>query len=92
MKAIDLLQDKWTTDRAREVYGVDSWAAGYFRVAESGEVCVCPDAANPDASASLTEIIGGLRERGQAFRIHYSPHSDDRSEGEGGEKKRIPKH
>jgi arginine decarboxylase len=65
MKAIDLLQDKWTTDQAREVYGVDSWGAGYFRIADSGEVCVCPDAANPNASASLASIIGGLRERGQ---------------------------
>ena len=65
MKELDLLRERWTIDRAQDVYGVDSWGAGYFRISESGEVCVCPDAANPDACASLPEIVGGLRERGQ---------------------------
>ena len=65
MKELDLLRERWTIDRAQDVYGVDSWGAGYFRIAKSGEVCVCPDAANPDACASLADIVGGLRERGQ---------------------------
>ena len=64
MKDLDLPQDPWTTERAAAVYGIDRWGAGYFRIAESGEVSVCPDAANPDACASLAEIVRGLRERG----------------------------
>ncbi len=64
-KTLEQLHDKWTVDQARELYGIDNWGAGYFKVNPKGEVCVCPDASRPEASASLVEIVAGLRERGQ---------------------------
>jgi arginine decarboxylase len=69
MRDLDLREGRWTCERAEEVYGVDRWGAGYFRIAESGEMCVCPDAANPAACASLSDIVGGLRERGQGLPV-----------------------
>ncbi|MBI5018072.1 MAG: biosynthetic arginine decarboxylase [Deltaproteobacteria bacterium] len=64
-KTLEQLHDKWTVDQARELYGIDNWGAGYFRVNPAGEVCVCPDSSRPEASASLVDIVEGLRERGQ---------------------------
>lgn len=64
-KTLEQLYDKWTVAKARDLYGIDNWGAGYFRINPAGEVCVCPDASRPDASASLVQIVRGLRERGQ---------------------------
>ncbi|MDW7708903.1 MAG: biosynthetic arginine decarboxylase [Deferrisomatales bacterium] len=64
-KTLEQLYDKWTVAKARELYGIDNWGAGYFKINPAGEVCVCPDASRPDASASLVQIVNGLRERGQ---------------------------
>ncbi len=63
-KTLEQLYDRWTVAKARDLYGIDNWGSGYFKVNASGEVCVCPDPARPDASASLVEIVRGLRERG----------------------------
>jgi arginine decarboxylase len=64
-KTLEQIHDKWTLAKARELYGIENWGAGYFKVNGAGEVCVCPDSSQPDASASLTDIVKGLRERGQ---------------------------
>ncbi|NTU60078.1 MAG: biosynthetic arginine decarboxylase [Deltaproteobacteria bacterium] len=68
-KPLEQLYDKWTVDQARELYGIDNWGAGYFTVNAAGEVCVCPDSSAPEASASLIDIIDGLRERGQELPV-----------------------
>ncbi len=63
-KTLEQLHDKWTVSKARDLYGVENWGMGYFRVNAAGEVCVCPDSSRPDAAASLVTIVNGLRERG----------------------------
>ncbi len=64
-KTLEQLYDRWTVAKARDLYGIDNWGNGYFRINTAGQVCVCPDASRPEASASLMEIVRGLRERGQ---------------------------
>jgi len=60
----ELIAGKWTLDNARDLYGINNWGDGYFKIDRKGEVCVVPDPSNPKASASLPEIVGGLVERG----------------------------
>jgi arginine decarboxylase len=64
-KNLEHLLDKWTVAKARDLYGIDNWGAGYFKVNQAGEVCVVPDPLRPEATASLVDIVRGLRERGQ---------------------------
>lgn len=35
----------WNIDKAREMYAVDHWGAGYFNINRQGHCVVCPDAA-----------------------------------------------
>ncbi|PLX40765.1 MAG: arginine decarboxylase [Deltaproteobacteria bacterium] len=64
MEKKELIAGKWTLDNARDLYGINNWGDGYFKIDRKGEVCVVPDPSNPKASASLPEIVGGLVERG----------------------------
>ena len=54
----------WTSDRARELYGVRNWGAGYFDVSDAGEVQVLPNGEKGGPAVSLMEIASGLEERG----------------------------
>ncbi|PLX43781.1 MAG: arginine decarboxylase [Deltaproteobacteria bacterium] len=64
MEKKELIAGKWTLDNARDLYGINNWGDGYFKIDRKGEVCVTPDPSNPKASASLPDIVGGLVERG----------------------------
>jgi len=33
---------RWTTDDARDLYGIRNWGVGYFDISEQGEVVVRP--------------------------------------------------
>jgi arginine decarboxylase len=54
---------KWSSIQATELYGVDSWGAGYFSISEKGEVSVHPDGPG-GASVSLMDVARGIQERG----------------------------
>ena len=54
---------KWSSVQAMELYGVDSWGAGYFSISEKGEVAVHPDGPG-GASVSLMDVARGIQERG----------------------------
>ena len=54
---------KWSSIQATELYGVDSWGAGYFSISEKGEVAVHPDGPS-GASVSLMDVARGIQERG----------------------------
>ena len=53
----------WTARDSAELYGIDDWSAGYFRVSEGGNVEVTPDG-NGGPSVDLRELVQQLRERG----------------------------
>ena len=49
-------------DRARQIYNVQRWGAGYFDINSSGEVIVRPHRRHP--GFSLSELVADLRQRG----------------------------
>ncbi|HOW98920.1 MAG TPA: biosynthetic arginine decarboxylase [Kiritimatiellia bacterium] len=55
---------RWTPEDSAELYGVRNWGAGYFDVADSGEVIVRPRGRGGEVSISLMEIVSGLKARG----------------------------
>ena len=55
--------ENWTRQDAIEIYGIDSWGAGYFGVNEEGHVVIHPHGTK-GATVDLYEIVGDLRERG----------------------------
>ncbi len=61
--------DRWTTQKSEELYGINSWGAGYFSVSDKGEVTVNPFANNPAADISLMDIISGIRDRGMEMPV-----------------------
>ena len=54
---------QWKVEDSIELYGIHNWGAGFFDVAENGDVVICPKGKN-GPTISLPEIIAGLHERG----------------------------
>jgi arginine decarboxylase len=54
----------WTTEKAAELYGVDTWSHGFFGVNKEGHVTVNLADDNAQADVSLFNVIEGLRDRG----------------------------
>jgi arginine decarboxylase len=60
----DTALERWTVAKSAELYGIRDWGAGFFRISEDGEVLVTPHEDEPEAAASLTKIVKGVRARG----------------------------
>ncbi|PYE55782.1 biosynthetic arginine decarboxylase [Deinococcus yavapaiensis] len=56
----------FTSDDAAELYGVQNWSSGFFRVNEKGQVEVTPA---PGVSAVLKDVVDELVERGESLPI-----------------------
>ncbi len=61
--------EEWTTDDARAAYGIREWGAGYFDIAESGEVHVYPGGKLSGPSVSLMEVVSDLKARGMEMPV-----------------------
>ena len=55
--------EKWTVERSAELYGVDNWGGGYFKVTPDGKLGITPFPGK-DVCVPLPSIISGLQERG----------------------------
>ena len=55
--------EKWTVDRSAELYGVDNWGGGYFKVTADGKLGITPFPGK-DVCVPIPSIISGLQERG----------------------------
>ncbi|MBU1693802.1 MAG: biosynthetic arginine decarboxylase [Verrucomicrobia bacterium] len=55
---------RWTPEDSAELYGIRNWGAGYFDVADNGDVIVRPRGKGGEVSISLMEIVSGLKARG----------------------------
>lgn len=62
MNKVDML-DRWTKEKAEDLYGPKSWGNKYFSISKKGEVLVTPYK-NKDTSVSLLDIISGIKDRG----------------------------
>ncbi|MBQ9536690.1 MAG: biosynthetic arginine decarboxylase [Desulfovibrionaceae bacterium] len=54
---------QWKIEDSIELYGIHNWGAGFFDVANNGEVVFLPSGKD-GPTISLLEIIAGLQERG----------------------------
>ncbi len=57
------MAEKWTTEQAEDLYGVERWGAGYFGISDAGEVTVHPEG-NGGVSVSLLDVARGIQDRG----------------------------
>ena len=55
--------EKWTVDRSAELYGVDNWGGGYFKVTSDGKLGITPFPGK-DVCVPIPSIISGMQERG----------------------------
>jgi arginine decarboxylase len=55
--------EKWTVDRSVELYGVDNWGGGYFKITPDGKLGITPFPGK-DVCVPIPSIISGLQERG----------------------------
>ncbi len=63
------LKKTWTSDDSARLYGIRQWGAGYFDLAENGEVTVKVRFPSGETAVSLMDIVSGIEERGHAMPI-----------------------
>ena len=57
--------ERWNVEKSADLYGINSWGAGYFNISEKGEVAVTPSTGGgKDVSISLVDVIAGIKARG----------------------------
>ncbi len=56
--------ERWTLDKAAELYGVKNWGTGYFDISENGELVVRPGGNGSQVNINMMELIAGLKARG----------------------------
>ena len=54
----------WSSARSAELYGINSWGAGYFDLSEQGEAQVNVDFGEHQVAVSIMDIVLGMRARG----------------------------
>ncbi|PWU22695.1 MAG: arginine decarboxylase [Bdellovibrio sp.] len=58
---------EWSINRSADLYGINSWGQGYFRINALGNVNVTPDGRDGQSSLDLHELTQDLLDRG--FRV-----------------------
>ncbi len=56
--------DAWSIQRAKELYNVDGWGAGFFDVNDKGHVIVRPNADTPQRTLDLFDLAVDLEAQG----------------------------
>jgi arginine decarboxylase len=54
----------WNSELSAQLYGINSWGAGYFNVSAQGDVQVTVDFDGNPVTVSLMEIVEGMHARG----------------------------
>lgn len=54
----------WSPEKSAELYGINTWGSGYFKINSNGNVQVTPHGASNGASIDLYELTQDLLERG----------------------------
>ena len=52
---------EWTPAESAELYGIRNWGAGYFDIADNGEVTVCVPSNGERVAVSMMDLIAGLQ-------------------------------
>lgn len=56
--------ERWTLEKAAELYGIKNWGGGYFDISSNGEVLVRPADNATGAGINMMELVAGLKARG----------------------------
>lgn len=56
--------DRWSIEKAKDLYGINNWGAGYFDINQKGEVVVTYNNGKERIEVSLIDILSGIKERG----------------------------
>ncbi|HEY2067281.1 MAG TPA: biosynthetic arginine decarboxylase [Gemmatimonadaceae bacterium] len=56
--------NQWSVEKARALYNVEGWGAGFFDIDERGHVVVRPDRQHPERQLSLHDLANDLEEQG----------------------------
>jgi len=59
----------WDIAKARALYNIEGWGAGFFDIDENGHVVVRPDKEHPERQLSLYELANDLEEQGVAMPV-----------------------
>ena len=59
----------WNIEKARALYNIEGWGAGFFDIDEQGHVVVRPDKEHPERQLSLYELANDLEEQGVAMPV-----------------------
>jgi arginine decarboxylase len=59
----------WTIDDSAALYGIRDWGAGFFDLAENGDVTVKARFNGKEVAVSLMEIVAGIEERGHGMPV-----------------------
>jgi arginine decarboxylase len=59
----------WTIEKARALYNIEGWGAGFFDIDERGHVVVRPDKEHPERQLSLHDLANDLEEQGVALPV-----------------------
>ena len=62
-------QAPWRAADSAALYGIDHWGAGYFSLADSGDVVANASFGGVQQSVSLMDIVAGLEQRGHAMPV-----------------------
>lgn len=54
----------WTIQDSEEIYGINSWGAGLFRINAKGNICVTPSGTEDGPQVDLLELTEDLKDRG----------------------------
>ena len=61
--------DEWSVEKARALYNIEGWGAGFFDIDERGHVVVRPDKEHPERQLSLHDLACDLEEQGVALPV-----------------------
>ena len=59
-----LVQSEWSAAKSAEMYGINNWGHGYFRVNPNGNVSITPRGDANSPNVDLLELTQDLRDRG----------------------------
>ena len=62
-------QERWSSKKATEYYGIDNWGAGYFSINDEGDVVVTPAGSDDGPSISLRKVAQEVEARGLSMPV-----------------------
>ena len=66
---MEIKASAWSIEKARALYNIEGWGAGFFDIDERGHVVVRPDKEHPERQLSLHDLANDLEEQGVALPV-----------------------